>query len=75
MSRRNHSNAVYKYDIRESTATRLEPSSADDWFRYQVMIMVAIGLVGTFIWDRIVIAVFSKDIFRYRAYNRVAGLT
>ena len=35
----------------------------DDSFRWQVMALVAASLVGTFIWDRIVVAIFAKDIF------------
>ena len=35
----------------------------NDTFRWQVMTMVGLTLVGTFIWDRLVTALFAWDIF------------
>jgi cation-transporting ATPase 13A1 len=34
----------------------------DDEFRWKVVTLVAISLVGTFVWDRIVTAIFAPDI-------------
>jgi len=36
----------------------------DDYFRWQVMGLVAASLVGTFLWDRMIVALFAKPIFR-----------
>ena len=35
----------------------------DDDFRWQVMRLVGASLVGTFVWDRLMTALFSPDIF------------
>mmetsp|Transcript_66487 Transcript_66487/g.152289 ORF Transcript_66487/g.152289 Transcript_66487/m.152289 type:complete len:1462 (-) Transcript_66487:171-4556(-) len=35
----------------------------DDSFRWQVMTLVMLSLVGTFIWDRICVAIFAPEIF------------
>jgi hypothetical protein len=40
------------------------PNSADDTFRWQVVALVMIGLVGTFVWDRVITAIFARNIFR-----------
>ena len=36
----------------------------DDGFRYQVMALVGISLVGTFLWDRLITMLFSPKIFK-----------
>ena len=36
----------------------------DDVFRYKVMAMVLLSIVGTFIWDRLMLLIFSPKIFR-----------
>lgn len=36
----------------------------NDSFRWRVMALVAITLVGTFIWDRICVMIFAPEIFR-----------
>jgi len=36
----------------------------DDEFRWKVLGLVGLSLVGTFLWDRLVIALFAPDIFR-----------
>merc|ERR1719502_67138 len=41
----------------------LEPFPNDD-FRWRVMALVGISLLGTFLWDRLCIAVFAPKIFR-----------
>ena len=35
----------------------------DDSFRWHVMFLVGASLFGTFVWDRLVTAIFSPDIF------------
>jgi hypothetical protein len=40
----------------------LEPFPSDE-FRWQVMALVAISVLGTFVWDRLVTAVFAPQIF------------
>jgi len=46
-----------------NTLIHLEPFP-DDIFRWQVMGLVFASLVGTFIWDRIIVSLFAKPIFR-----------
>ena len=36
----------------------------DDSFRYQVMTMVLASIVGTFVWDRLMTAIFAPNIFK-----------
>merc|ERR1712216_149421 len=36
----------------------------DDEFRWKVMAMVTISIVGTFIWDRLITALFAPVIFK-----------
>lgn len=36
----------------------------DDHFRWGVMALVGVTLVGTFVWDRLCIAIFAPEIFR-----------
>jgi cation-transporting ATPase 13A1 len=36
----------------------------DDRFRWAIMGLVGLTLVGTFVWDRLCVAIFAKDIFR-----------
>ena len=36
----------------------------DDEFRWKVMTLVGISLVGTFVWDRVVTAIFAPTIFK-----------
>jgi len=45
-----------------NTLIHLEPFP-DDAFRWQVMGLVGASLVGTFLWDRLVVAIFAKPIF------------
>jgi len=35
----------------------------DDYFRWQVMVLVGASVVGTFVWDRLVVAIFAQPIF------------
>jgi cation-transporting ATPase 13A1 len=35
-----------------------------DAFRWQVMALVAISIAGTFVWDRLVTAIFAPTVFR-----------
>ena len=35
----------------------------DDAFRWQVLGLVGLSLVGTFIWDRLILMVFAPEIF------------
>jgi len=42
---------------------QLEPFPSDE-FRYQIMILVLCSLVGTFVWDRLCLALFAPQIAR-----------
>lgn len=46
-----------------NTMIHLHPFPDDD-FRYKVMTMVLLSIVGTFIWDRLMLLIFSPKIFR-----------
>mmetsp|Transcript_44325 Transcript_44325/g.73934 ORF Transcript_44325/g.73934 Transcript_44325/m.73934 type:complete len:1591 (+) Transcript_44325:133-4905(+) len=46
-----------------NTLIHLEPFP-DDHFRWQVMGLVGASLVGTFLWDRIIVAIFARPIFQ-----------
>lgn len=41
----------------------LSPFPGDD-FRWQIMVLVAISIFGTFLWDRLCVMFFAPDIFR-----------
>jgi len=42
---------------------QLEPFPTDE-FRYQIMTLVFCSLVGTFLWDRLCLAIFAPEIAR-----------
>ena len=42
---------------------QLEPFPSDE-IRWTVMTLVAISLLGSFLWDRLIVYIFAKDIFK-----------
>lgn len=46
-----------------NTLIHLEPFPNDE-FRWRVMTLFALSLVGTFVWDRLCVALFAPKIFR-----------
>ena len=46
-----------------NTLIHLEPFPNDE-FRWKVMSLVGISIAGTFLWDRLCVALFAPKIFR-----------
>ncbi|GAB5364809.1 hypothetical protein AAMO2058_001002200 [Amorphochlora amoebiformis] len=54
---------AWGYFPQVNTLIHLEPFP-DDYFRWQVMGLVGASLIGTFLWDRLIVAFFAKSIFK-----------
>eukprot|EP00516_Mucochytrium_quahogii_P003470 CAMPEP_0203758686 /NCGR_PEP_ID=MMETSP0098-20131031/11517_1 /ASSEMBLY_ACC=CAM_ASM_000208 /TAXON_ID=96639 /ORGANISM=" , Strain NY0313808BC1" /LENGTH=1546 /DNA_ID=CAMNT_0050651229 /DNA_START=262 /DNA_END=4902 /DNA_ORIENTATION=- len=55
--------AAWEFSPKVNKLIHLEPFP-DDEFRFKIVGLVLTTLVGTFIWDRMITAIFAKDIFR-----------